>query len=503
MTTAANTGNLFYAGWLVEVGHWIKVPIKEEVFGPDVSYHNHYTPSSPAISGSVVAVSGSEVALIARYLSPSQTPHDIFHHGEHGQSSAYHRRWQGRGSRWVRHVGWVTGGCMLSSFQGAEAQGKLLASMWECHVDGACSRFDDPVGAGRISGRGKSNEDGAGAGCQLLERCKCGFLSKRIVSLCISVQLAGPSSRDYPEELGWLACRAYTTGRLRQIRCIWSSTTSNSIPRMPTRWCSASKAPTTRRKAPTAAQRVFARLSKRRWRCCHPASSLSTSSNVRGSTLRSLSRPQSRHWPKWSRRARSAASGWARPARTRSGRPMPYIPSRPSRSSWACSRPTLFTTVLRTCAMSVRYPLEKEAEKKKTHLLTLWSTQQLAFPSRHTAPSAAACWRAIYASSTTWRRMTSGTCCRASSPKISIRIWSSSRRWGRLPSARAWPRRRWPSAGCVARAPSPSPAPPRRRASSRTASLRRSPTKTWPRSRKSSKPCLFPASAMAASMRRC
>ena len=145
----------------------------------------------------------------------------------------------------------------------------------------------------------------------------------------------------------------------------------------------------------------------------------------------------------------------------------------------------------------------KRSREKKTHLLTLWSTQQLAFPSRHTAPSAAACWRAIYASSTTWRRMTSGTCCRASSPKISIRIWSSSRRWGRLPSARAWPRRRWPSAGCVARAPSPSPAPPRRRASSRTASLRRSPTKTWPRSRKSSKPCLFPASAMAASMRRC
>jgi hypothetical protein len=57
------------------------------------------------------------------------------------------------------------------------------------------------------------------------------------------------------------------------------------------------------------ARRVFARLSRRPSRCCHPASSLSTSLNVRGSTPRSLSRPQSRHWLNWSRRARSAASG--------------------------------------------------------------------------------------------------------------------------------------------------------------------------------------------------
>ena len=46
----------------------------------DVSYNNHYTPSSLAILGSVAE-------LIARYLSPSQTPHEIFHLASMGRAA--------------------------------------------------------------------------------------------------------------------------------------------------------------------------------------------------------------------------------------------------------------------------------------------------------------------------------------------------------------------------------------------------------------------------------
>ena len=47
-----------------------------------------------------------------------------------------------------------------------------------------CSRFNDPLGACRISGGGKSNEDGARSGCQLLEWCKCSLVRNRTASLC-------------------------------------------------------------------------------------------------------------------------------------------------------------------------------------------------------------------------------------------------------------------------------------------------------------------------------
>ena len=65
-------------------------------------------------------------------------------------------------------------------------------------VDTACLRFDDPMGACRIPGRGKSNENGAGAGRQLLERRKCGLLISRTTFSCTSSSICGSTKQRPP-----------------------------------------------------------------------------------------------------------------------------------------------------------------------------------------------------------------------------------------------------------------------------------------------------------------
>ena len=88
---------------------------------------------------------------------------------------------------------------MLSSFLGVKAQTSALVSTSGCRVDAACSRFDEAVGACRLSHCGKGHEDGYRTGCQSLERCKCGLQVKPNTSMNLPSSLRAQQAETTQE----------------------------------------------------------------------------------------------------------------------------------------------------------------------------------------------------------------------------------------------------------------------------------------------------------------